>query len=716
MCTPSPCLTPADHTTQTLIGVSNADGTTSTRSYAVLRPQNLVASSTNLAPAVLVFYSSGTCGLQPAGRWVSLAAPDRFVVVAMEVPCGRDDNWDKGNVNSPTPVVPNDEPYVAAVVHDITQCPSQAAAANQCVDPQRIYAVGLSSGGNMVADIMCDSANSSLFRGYMIDSSSVELYGGQPDCPSQNADYFVMMAIGNAGPDAGIYYGTAPSPHLNAPQFADWAATKLACQGSRIDSMVGSPVASTFEYTYQGPCAFAAAGSPAVITLGVQNGSHGWNCQDSDPGAAPDSCPGMPTPPGLDSSGRPRTNGLFTEAAFWSFVAQGESSTATTPGGSAPPAGAGQAELVSPAAGATVFGGSGPPAGAGQAELVSPAAGATVSGVTRMTARVRSPSSITGVRFTLDGATLASSRAAGTAGTFSVAWDTTTARNGRHVLRAITERPRAAITKPVAVTITVHNPSSGAGSTWSVVGDGFASGQGTGQYLAGTDTSRDRCHRSLSAYPYLAGPALRISVSKIALHACDGALVADFQHRSRRDRDAPQLRWARGARRFVSVTIGWDDARLPAVIQSCGRDSSQCVRRWRRPVQAALTALGGRSSADRSSLYRLYRALAASARHARVLALGYPRPLPPSPPPVCRPAGGALAFQSGAMRWIDSVVARLDTTIRKAAAAAHIRYASGSLTAFAGHEACTRRSDLDATFYPNAGGELMLARLAIDGL
>ena len=59
----------------------------------MFRPIGLVPSPGNLAPAILVFYASGNCGLNPPGGLISLAASDRFVVVAMEIPCGGIEDW-----------------------------------------------------------------------------------------------------------------------------------------------------------------------------------------------------------------------------------------------------------------------------------------------------------------------------------------------------------------------------------------------------------------------------------------------------------------------------------------------------------------------------------------------------------------------------------------------------------------------------------------------
>jgi hypothetical protein len=338
VCSPSPC-TVGTTVAYTLSNVSNDNGTSSTRAYEVYRPSHLAASQSNRVPAIIVFYGTGPCGFTPMSRAQNLANANRYIVVYMEVPCGRDNRWDKKNVNSATTATPNDEPYVAAVVHAITQCPSSGGAQNQCADPLRLYATGGSGGGNMAADVMCDQQNSPLFRGYEIDSSSIQLYNGTPDCPSTNRNYFVMLILSNDSIDAGFYYDTSVNPHLDVPHFADWAAARLGCRGTRTDGAIGSPIASTLKYTYTGGCAFALAGTPAVETLGVINGGHMWGCQDSDPTSSTNAavnCPGLIPTPGV-ANGRPKTNGLYIEQEFWNMVSQGRSGPGAPPTATATP-------------------------------------------------------------------------------------------------------------------------------------------------------------------------------------------------------------------------------------------------------------------------------------------------------------------------------------------------------------------------------------------
>ncbi len=185
VCNPSPCSS-GSITSYTIPNVSNDDGTTSSRTYQVYRPSHLTSSPSNKAPAVFVFGGAGSCGSSSAtGRMKGgFADTNRIIVVMVEIPCGRSgsnaNNWIKKQVNSATATIPNDEPAVAAIYNAVTQCPSSGGGPNQCVDPVRVYADGASSGGNMVADIMCDVNNSPLFRGYEIDSSGMQLFNGSP--------------------------------------------------------------------------------------------------------------------------------------------------------------------------------------------------------------------------------------------------------------------------------------------------------------------------------------------------------------------------------------------------------------------------------------------------------------------------------------------------------------------------------------------------------
>jgi hypothetical protein len=718
-CEPGPCIPPAEIETVELESVSNDDGTTSKRAYGLDRPQNL----SGRAPAVLVFYGSGSCGVSPSTRFPELAPANRFIVVYMAVPCERDNNWDKRNIISPETSTPDDEPYVNAVVNNLTLCPGQ------CVDPQRIYAAGMSSGGSMVADIMCDPQNSPLFRGYMIDSSSLLLFNGAPHCPSSNRSFFAMLALSDVGLDAGIYFNTLPEPHLDVPTFADWAANRLGCGAARLPGAIGFPVASTLTYTYTGPCGYASVGSPAVMSLGIHNGGHGWGCQDSDAGAPPNLCPTLPNPPGLDPNGLPQTNGLFVEEQFWNFVAQGASSSTPAPA---------LADTVPPLV-----------------TVASPAAGSTVSGTASIDVRASDDIGVAAVKLELDGMELGAATATSAEGVYSLAWDTTTAANGSHVLRALATDAAGNLSVSSTTSVTVKNTAGGGGETgggesagtstakgppaeaanapapnggtssfkasstpsplggespsWLALGDGYTAGTGNDPVLASPDRNANRCRRSAVAYTALAASRLGLPPQAVSNHACSGANIASLYRADRRDHEPSQLSWISGATGVVTLTIGWSDTSMSAAIARCGRAPARCGKAWSR-YGPALASLGAPPDRPRS-LRRLFGVIASEAPRGKVIVFGYPRPFPSDAPPVCRISSRGLTFTGSAMRRIDAQVARLDRTIQTAAALAHVAYIAGSYQAFAGHELCTRRPFLNAELNPDAMGQTALAAL-----
>ena len=84
----------------------------------------------------------------------------------------------------------------------------------------------------------------------------------------------------------------------------------------------------------------------------------------------------------------------------------------------------------------------------------APAAGATVSGTTPVSADAADNIGVAGVQFTLDGANLG---AEDTSAPYSVSWNTTTATNGAHTLRAIARDAAGNTTTSSPVSVTVSN-------------------------------------------------------------------------------------------------------------------------------------------------------------------------------------------------------------------------------------------------------------------
>jgi hypothetical protein len=208
----------------------------------------------------------------------------------------------------------------------------------------------------------------------------------------------------------------------------------------------------------------------------------------------------------------------------------------------------------------------------------------------------------------------------------------------------------------------------------------------------------------------------------LVFRACSGAKIADFFDTNKRDHEPPQLQWVGGSTRLASLSVGWDDALLPAALQSCVQDSSRCEGRWRARVDAAIRAIGSHSPRKSKSLLALYRKIAELAPNAQIAVFGYPRFFPADPPDRCSTGVHARSFTRNSMEWINSEIGRLDGAIKSAAAAARVSYIGSSYEAFGGHERCTRRpavtgavsnahGGLDGSFSPNPRGQAVLAKL-----
>lgn len=226
------------------------------------------------------------------------------------------------------------------------------------------------------------------------------------------------------------------------------------------------------------------------------------------------------------------------------------------------------------------------------------------------------------------------------------------------------------------------------------LGDSYISGEGLAPYVAGTDTSTSRCHRSVQAFPRLVADQLQLDVRNLA---CSGAGVAAL--RTPFGGQPAQLNdTAVGDADVVAVMIGGNDVRALNYIFD--------------PSQAA-----GFSSVLTNFEPRLADALAdirRTATHpgARVIALSYPSLLPGLPLPAGCP------FDVDAGRLLDEGAAALAATIERAATSASVEFINLE-AAFAGHELCTTEpwvnpftlTNLTASLHPTAAGQQRLADL-----
>lgn len=248
--------------------------------------------------------------------------------------------------------------------------------------------------------------------------------------------------------------------------------------------------------------------------------------------------------------------------------------------------------------------------------------------------------------------------------------------------------------------------------SYVALGDSFSAGEGVVPFLNGGS-----CHRSSRAYstwvqpPGYAKPLYAIASGSAraaagganlygsrdslrsaggvtwASWACSGATTANVLPRSLGG--APQGTAARtqidsaalAGAKLVTITIGGNDAGYADVLVACGLGN--CNTRAFEQNRAAII--------DRTKprLEKVYRAIAASAPHARIVVLGYPLPFPASP---ARQACGALSPFRGEQDLLRRLGTRLNTTIVSAVgtvarSGANIEYVSMA-DRFEGHEVC----------------------------
>lgn len=156
----------------------------------------------------------------------------------------------------------------------------------------------------------------------------------------------------------------------------------------------------------------------------------------------------------------------------------------------------------------------------------------------------------------------------------------------------------------VASVLGVAPPAVAASGPYTALGDSYSSGVGTRSYYS----SSGSCYRSPYAFPVLSARQTGVTLT---FAACSGAKVADVRNN--------QLGSLNSSTRFVSVSVGGNDAGFAGVI-------TQCAKPW------PYTCWSQINEANRiirdvlpARLNGLYGAIKSKAPNARVLVVGYPR-------------------------------------------------------------------------------------------
>lgn len=141
------------------------------------------------------------------------------------------------------------------------------------------------------------------------------------------------------------------------------------------------------------------------------------------------------------------------------------------------------------------------------------------------------------------------------------------------------------------------------GSKYVALGDSYSSGVGTRQYI----NDGTNCQRSVYAYPELTAQKLGYALN---FQACSGATTADVL--------SGQVGALDGTTKFVTITVGGNDAGFSSVIEKCALPFYNCTGDINTAETFIRNQLPGR-------LDSLYGTIHQKAPNAKVLVVGYPR-------------------------------------------------------------------------------------------
>jgi cytoskeletal protein CcmA (bactofilin family) len=275
-------------------------------------------------------------------------------------------------------------------------------------------------------------------------------------------------------------------------------------------------------------------------------------------------------------------------------------------------------------------------------------------------------------------------------------------------------------------------PTSVVADKYVALGDSYQSGEGTFNYVSGTDSPGvNLCHRSLSAYPGLLVSSGVVQLN-LDFRACSGATIATMVTGATSTSGPP---WNEGSAqvsslgittKLVTVGIVGNDLQFATTVHDCIVNtitsvalpifSKSCQQNQGADVNARLTSL--KSGPIHDNLLDLYRLIRAKAPYARVIVVSYPHFFPKTGAANC----GWVLRRSDQV-WFNNGIDRADDIVGQAAREAGFEYVNMN-TSNAGHEQCTDQEAMNgvtpnlAAAAPESchtnelGHQLMEARLA----
>ncbi|PVZ03972.1 GDSL-type esterase/lipase family protein [Actinomycetospora cinnamomea] len=222
---------------------------------------------------------------------------------------------------------------------------------------------------------------------------------------------------------------------------------------------------------------------------------------------------------------------------------------------------------------------------------------------------------------------------------------------------------------------------------YAALGDSFASGEGTGDYVDGTDTPDNRCHRSGHAYGTAVGRKLGMETDVIA---CSGARTVDHWLPQNGRLGQTDQRSAVGPdTTLVTVTLGGNDIGFAPLAVNCA-GGKLARESWSANCVDEIEGSVRRAPEVREALIPLLRDVHERAPRARVLVTGYPRLFPDAPGDQCPTGVPFISWQIKEMTRLNALATALNAQIRSAAAEAGPWASYVDLeNALAGHDACS---------------------------
>ncbi|MBC7633271.1 SGNH/GDSL hydrolase family protein [Aeromicrobium sp.] len=223
-----------------------------------------------------------------------------------------------------------------------------------------------------------------------------------------------------------------------------------------------------------------------------------------------------------------------------------------------------------------------------------------------------------------------------------------------------------------------------AGGSYVALGDSYASGTGTGSYIADGSS----CQRSVYAYPTLIAAAKGYALN---FRACSGAKISDVS--------SGQLSALSTSTTRVTISVGGNDAGFSDVLTECAMPawSSDCAG-------AVASAQSYIRNTLPAALSTLYASIKSKAPNAKVVAVGYPRIF------NGEDCNAFTWFSPDDESRLNATADLIDSTTSAAASAKGLSFVN-PIGAFVGHAVCDNvewlnglSNPISESYHPNRAG------------